>query len=149
VCVGQAVADRLRAGALEDAVAAVVGGERDLFVGVLFRGREASWCGVAGADVSEDAGRGHLREVDVDAEQPVGCLAYRGRDRGTPVLARISQAFHQHRPRACDSLGAPAGGGRLGGSGEVARVDDVELARGTRQGFPQMREITRNAILVP
>ena len=36
------------------------------------------------------------------------------------------------------------------GSGDVARVDDVELAPGgTRQGFPRMRGITRNAILMP
>ena len=44
--------------------------------------------GVAVADVAEDAGRGHLREAGVDAEQPVGDLAcHRGRDRGAPVAA--------------------------------------------------------------
>ena len=64
-------------------------------------------------------GWNHLREVDVDAEQPCGPLArHRGRDRGAPVaalgdVARISESLHQHRPRAGDAVGVPAGGGGL------------------------------------
>jgi hypothetical protein len=41
-CVGQAVADRLRAGALDNAVSAVIGRERGLLVGALFGVREVS-----------------------------------------------------------------------------------------------------------
>jgi hypothetical protein len=97
----------------------VIRRERDLPVRALFRVRKVSWRRIAVADVTEHAGRNHLREVDVDAEQTVGCLArHRGRDRGAPVaplrdVARMSQALHQHRPRACDAVGAPAGGGGL------------------------------------
>src|SRR5215469_4303454 len=65
--VRQAVADRLRTGALDDAVPAVIGRERDLFIRALFRVREVSRRAIAVADVAEHVEGNHLREVDVDA----------------------------------------------------------------------------------
>ena len=73
--VRQAVADRLRARALDHAVAAVIRRERDLPVRALFRVRQVSRRRIAVADVTEHAGRNHLREADVDAGQPCGRLA--------------------------------------------------------------------------
>ena len=173
-CVRQVVADRLRTRALDNAVSAVIRRERDLFVRALFRVREASWRRIAVADVAEHAGRNHLREVDVDAEQPFGRLAgHRGRDRGAPVaalrdVAGISQSFHQHRPRAGDAVGTPAGGGGLarkpvarqrrnhhvervrrapavsGGIGE--RLDDLQLL--DDRAWPAVRDDERQRVLL-
>ena len=58
-------------------------------------------------------------QVEVDAEQPLGCLAaHRVRDVGAHVaslgdVARVAEAIHQLRPRACDAAGLPAELGRL------------------------------------
>jgi signal transduction histidine kinase len=58
-------------------------------------------------------------QVDVDAEQPLGRLAAHGvGDEGAHVaplgdVARVAEAPHQLRPRACDAAGVPAELGRL------------------------------------
>ena len=60
-------------------------------------------------------------QVDVDAEQPLGCLAaHRVRDGGAHVaslghVARVAEAVHQLRPRARDAAVLPAELGRLAG----------------------------------
>ena len=57
--------------------------------------------------------------VEVDAEQPLGRLAaHRVGDVGAHVaalgdVARVAEAVHELRPRACDAVGVPAELGRL------------------------------------
>ncbi len=114
-------------------------------------------------------------QVDVDAEQPLGCLAaHRVRDGGAHVaplgdVARVAEAVHQLRPRACDAAGLPAELGRLareavarqgrqhqvecvlGGaavSGRVGQRADGLQQLDDRAG-PAMRHDQRQRILMP
>ena len=117
--VRQAVADRLRTRPLDNTVPAAIRGGRDLIIRSLLRVRELTRRRIAAADMTEDGEWHHLGEIDVDAKKPLGCLArHRGGNRGAPVatlsdVPAISEAFHQHGPRAGDAVGAPTGGGGL------------------------------------
>ena len=116
--VRQAVADRLRARALDNAVAAVIGRERDLFIRALFLLRQVRRRRIGVADVAEHAGRNHLREVDVDAGQPCGRLArHRCRDRGAPVAALRDVAVYPSRCISAAHARAMQSGPRPGPAG--------------------------------
>ena len=74
----------------------------------------------------------------MDAEQPLGCLAaHRVRDGGAHVaplgdVARVAEAGHQLRPRACDAAVLPAELGRLAGEAVAGqgRQHEVECVLG-------------------
>ena len=111
----------------------------------------------------------------MDAEQPLGCLAaHRVRDGGAHVaalgdVARVAEAVHQLRPRACDAAGLPAELGRLAreavaGQGRQHQVECVlggaavsgrvgQRADGLEQlddrAGPAMRHDQRQRVLVP
>ena len=114
-------------------------------------------------------------QVDVDAEQPLGRLAaHRVRDGGAHVaalgdVARVAEAVHQLRPRACDAAVLPAELGRLAreavaGQGRQHQVERVlgaaavsgrvgQRADGVQQlddrAGPAVRHDQRQRVLMP
>ena len=111
----------------------------------------------------------------MDADQPLGSLAaHRVRDVGAHVaplgdVARVAEAVHQLRPRACDAAGLPAELGRLAreavaGQGRQHQVERVlggaavsgrvgQRADGVQQlddrAGPAMRHDQRQRVLMP
>jgi len=164
----QGVADRLRPGGL----LLEVGGAGRLEG--LDRGERGAFRGGAGGHARDTAQR-LAQEVQVDAEQPGGCLAaHRVGDGGALVAALghvpgVPEAVHQLRPGARDAAGVPAVLGRVGGEAvagqrrhhQVERVlggaavrdrvgeraDDLEHL--DDRAWPAVRDDQRQRVLVP
>ena len=134
--VQQGVADRLRPRDLLDEVAVARGGERGEPVE-----RRALLVRLRRQLADEERRRGE--QVDVDADQPVGChAAHRVGVEGAHVaalgdVAGVAEAAHQLRPGLRDAAGAPAdlrrlGGEAVAGDGRQHQVEGVLGAAAVR-----------------